>query len=314
MKRFNTKTQLVRYFLKGCIGFFILGIIFAALVALFDMINPKIISFAVDSVIGDKAGELPFGLNSIVTRLGGVSELRAHPYWIAIMIAIIAGLGGVCRYLFRRSNAEGAERLVKRMRDKLFSHIMKLPYTWLGENSTGDIIQRCTSDVDTIKRFLSEQMTLLIRVIILIAMSLAFMISISPLLTLIAAAFIPVIIGYSVYFHRHIASAFEKADVQEGKLSTIAQENLTGVRVVRAFGREKYEKERFEKQNIEYTGFWIHLMRLLSLFWSTGDVMSGLQVLLVTVLGAVFCVNGQITAGQYIAFVSYNTMLRWPVR
>jgi ATP-binding cassette subfamily B protein len=140
------------------------------------------------------------------------------------------------------------------------------------------------------------------------------MAGISGTMTAVASLFIPIVIGYSLFFYAKIGNAFEKADTEEGRLSAIAQENLTGVRVVRAFGRESYERERFEKQNSYYTGFWIHLMRILSLNWVTGDVMTGLQYLLVNIMGAVFCVNGRITAGEFIAFVSYNSLLIWPVR
>jgi ATP-binding cassette subfamily B protein len=141
-----------------------------------------------------------------------------------------------------------------------------------------------------------------------------FMIGINIKLTIASAVFIPIIVLYSCFFHSKIRSAFEKADTEEGRLSATAQENLTGVRVVRAFGREKYEKERFVKQNREYTQLWVDLMRILSAFWSSNDLISGLQVMLITVLGAVLCVHGEITVGEYIAFVSYNSMLVWPVR
>lgn len=191
---------------------------------------------------------------------------------------------------------------------------MRLPFAWHGANSTGDIIQRCTSDVETVKVFISEQLTSLIRVIILIAMAIRFMWMINVFMTGIASLFIPIVIGYSLFFYAKIGDAFEKADTEEGRLSAIAQENLTGVRVVRAFGRERFERERFEKQNDYYTGFWIRLMRILSLNWVTGDIMTGLQYLIVNIMGAVFCVRGTITAGQFIAFVSYNSLLIWPVR
>ena len=314
MKPFQTKRQMIWHFLKGSKAFFAAGMIFAALVALLDMISPKIITFAVDSVIGDAAPALPAFLTPLLNALGGIAGLRERPYLIAAAIAVLALLSAIFRYLFRRMNSAGAETLVKRMRDRLFGHIQYLPFTWFDSNNTGDIIQRCTSDVDTIKRFVSEQMTMLIRMVILIVMALIFMLGISPVMTLIAAVFIPVIIAYSLYFHKHIAGAFAKADTEEGVLSTIAQENLTGVRVVRAFGREAYEREKFESKNYEYTNLWIRLMKLLSFFWSTGDLMTGLQVLAVMVAGVLFCVNGSITAGEYIAFVAYNTMLRWPVR
>ena len=240
--------------------------------------------------------------------------LRRQPVLIAVSVIAVALTGAVFRFCFRYFNEVAAERFVKRIRDELFAKILRLPYAWHGANSTGDIIQRCTSDVETVKVFISEQLTSLIRVVVLIAMAIRFMWMIDPFMTGIASIFIPVVIGYSLFFYAKIGDAFEKADTEEGRLSAIAQEYLTGVRVVRAFGRERFERERFEKQNDYYTGFWIRLMRILSLNWVTGDVMTGLQYLIVNIMGAVFCVRGTITAGQFIAFVSYNSLLIWPVR
>ena len=148
----------------------------------------------------------------------------------------------------------------------------------------------------------------------MVGMSLAFMYSMNPKLTLIAAIAAPIVVTYSVIFYGKIRSRFEICDENEGVLSTIVQENLTGVRVVRAFGREEFERERFEKQNVYFTGLWIHLMKLLSAFWSTSDFISGLQILLVLVLGSLFCIRGELTPGEFIAFISYNGMLIWPVR
>jgi ATP-binding cassette subfamily B protein len=148
----------------------------------------------------------------------------------------------------------------------------------------------------------------------MISLALYFMFSINVKLSLIAMLLFPVLILYSFFFHRRIGATFEKADEQEGKLSAIAQENLTGVRIVRAFGREQYEKDKFVSYNEEYTRMWTNLMKLLSAFWASNDLISGLQVMIVTVMGAVFSVRGHITAGEFIAFVSYNSMLIWPVR
>ena len=265
------------------------------------------ISFTVDSVIGDKTPNLPASVLLWFENAGGVELLRRHPVLIAVSVIAVALTGAVFRFCFRYFNEVAAERFVKRIRDELFAKILRLPYAWHGANSTGDIIQRCTSDVETVKVFISEQL-------VLIAMAIRFMWMIDPFMTGIASIFIPVVIGYSLFFYAKIGDAFEKADTEEGRLSAIAQENLTGVRVVRAFGRERFERERFEKQNDYYTGFWIRLMRILSLNWVTGDVMTGLQYLIVNIMGAVFCVNGTITAGQFIAFVSYNSLLIWPVR
>ena len=311
---FDTPVALIRYFLKGSIGVFVLSMVFASAVSFLDMVLPRIISFTVDSVIADKAPDLPAFVVVRLEAAGGVELLRSRPVLIAAAVLAVALTGAIFRYLFRYFNEVAAERFVKKMRDSLYGKIQRLPYAWHGRNSTGDIIQRCTSDVETIKVFVSEQLTSLVRVIVLIALAVSFMAGINGTMTAAASLFIPIVIGYSLFFYAKIGHAFEKADTEEGRLSAIAQENLTGVRVVRAFGRESYERERFEKQNSYYTGFWIHLMRILSLNWVTGDVMTGLQYLLVNIMGAVFCVNGRITAGEFIAFVSYNSLLIWPVR
>ena len=312
--QFKTRMDMVLFFLKGCIRYFVLAIIFACMVSLFDLISPKIIGFTVDSIIGDEGSKLPGVMQAIIDAAGGAQYLKSHLPVVSAIVIAVALCGAASRFLFQYFNARGAERLLKNMRDELFSHIMHLPFIWHAENHTGDIIQRCTSDVEQVKRFLSEQLTSLFRVGILLVLALYFMMGIHPGLTLIAAAFLPVIVLYSLFFHNKIGDAFENADVQEGKLSAIAQENLTGVRVVRAFGREMYERTRFEEQNKKYTAMWVRLMQLLSGFWATSDLFSGLQIMLVTIFGAVFCVRGSMTAGDYIAFVSYNAMLTWPVR
>ena len=212
------------------------------------------------------------------------------------------------------SNEKGSELFLRRTRNELFRQILSLPYSWLGENSTGDIIQRCTSDVETIRVFVSEQLTSLLHVFILVFMSLYFMISIQPVLTAAAAVFIPIMIISSLIFYGLIGEEFETVDREEGHLSAIAQENLTGVRVVRTFGREKFERERFEKQNTFYTNHWIRLMRVLAAFWVSGNVIATVRNMTVAVFGAVLCVRGELTAGGMIAFLSYNALMSLPVR
>ena len=162
--------------------------------------------------------------------------------------------------------------------------------------------------------FVTDQFMNVVRICILLALSLSFMISMNVKLSIVAMVTIPIIICYSLFFHRRIRDRFTECDESEGVLSTIAQENLTGVRVVRAFGREKYEKDRFEKQNNIYTNLWMKLCALLSWFWGIGDLVSLLQVMLIITLGCVLCVRGEMTAGEFIAFISYNALLTWPVR
>ncbi len=304
---------MIAYFLKGSKRFFACGVLLSLFAAFLDMISPKLVQYTVDEVLKEEKAAPAFVLDAL-DLLGGRLYLQKHLYLIAFIVMLTAVCAALCRYFYRVQNAKGSERFIKTIRDELFVHIEDLPVSWYQKNHTGDILQRCTSDVETIKAFVSEQMTALFRVGMLIVLALYFMIGIDLKLALISGAFIPVVVLYSLFFHNRISSSFLKADEEEGRLSAIAQENLTGVRVVRAFGRESFERERFEKQNAGYTKMWIRLMGWLSAFWCSNDLITGMQIMLILVIGAVQCVKGNLTAGGYIAIVSYNGMLCWPVR
>lgn len=307
------RLRLVLRFMRGSKRWFVLGLAASLLVTLIEMLNPQIIRATVDSIIGEEPFDLPAFLLAPVEAVG-VEYFRTHLWVVALIVLALAAVGALCRFLNTYFNTRASETLVQTMRDLLFGHIQRLPFAWHMKHKTGDIIQRCTSDVDVVRNFLSEQLLAVFRIVILLVSSLWFMFTMSPRLTLIAAAAFPVIILYSMYFNRRISHHFRECDENEGILSTIAQENLTGVRVVRAFGREAYERERFEKQNIKYTGLWARMAVYMTAFWSVGDFISGLQVMLVVVFGCLFCVQGAMTPGQFIAFVAYNSILVWPVR
>ncbi len=313
-ERFPTGMSLLRYELKGSTVFFVLGMILSAVVALADLVSPRVVSCVIDYILGSEP--LPrTGIEPDVIRwLGGAERIRNELYITALFVIGIALVGALSRYTQKLLNSIGAERLVRRMRNTLFSRVDRLSVPWYGQNSTGDILQRCTSDVETVKNFVSNQLTSFVRIVLLIGLSLYFMVRIDPMLSLIAGAFIPVIVIASLIFHRKIGEIFMQADIQEGKVSATVQENLTGIRVIRAFGKEEREYRQFVEKNDVYTKMWIRIMRMLSVFWQVTDIISGLQVMLVVILGTVFCVDGGLTAGNYVAFISYNAMLVWPVR
>lgn len=313
-EQYDTKLKMVLYFIDGSKRYFAAFILFACLMSLLDLINPKIISFTVDSVLGNSTPKLPGWIYNALNYVGGIYWLKQNLWCIALVVIGIAAISALCRFLFRYLNALGSEKLVHNMRNKLFSHLLDLPFNWYSQNHTGDIIQRCTSDVEQIKNFLADQLTSLFRVVVLISIALYFMFSIHFKLALVALVFIPIIVGYSLFFHNKMRDEFSNVDIEEGKLSSIAQENLTGVRVVRAFGKEMYERKRFEKQNKYYTSFWTRLMKTMSIFWTSSDLFSYLQVICVVSYASVLCVHGELSPGNFIAFNSYTTMIIWPIR
>ena len=320
MKKKNEQGQkkqtlkLLWRFLKGSKRFFLLSILCAGVTALADMIQPQIIRAAVDCAISGKEADFPAFVMVLVDRVGGFAYLGKHLWIMALVIVAVAAVQVLSQYAFRVNNTKASETLVKTMRDQLFSHIQRLPFSWHMKNKTGDIIQRCTSDIDTTKNFLSEQLTSVFRIMLLLVLSITFMLSMHPLLTVLALLPTPIIIIYSFNFHRKVHDGFLDCDENEGKLSAMAQENLTGVRVVRAFGRERSEIDKFQKQNDHYTGLGEKMGKVLSQFWSISDILSGVQVMLVVVFGAYYCIHGNLNEGEYIAFISYNAMMVWPIR
>ena len=310
----RSQTKLLLQFLEGSKLLFVLSILSSALMTLVDMLNPQIIRGTIDNAIGGKESQFPEWVNSVVEDLGGFSHIGQNLWIPALAIACLGLIRVAAQFGTTMLNTAGSEVLVKNMRDTLFSHISRLPYAWHMKNSTGDIIQRCTTDVDRMRTFVAEQLTTVFRITILIAMSLYFMFSMNVKMAIIATVPIPIILAYSVIFRKEMHTGFKECDENEGLVSNIVQENLTGVRVVRAFANEKLEKERFKKQNDYYCSLWVHMGHVIGKFFSIQDILCGLQILLVTVFGAVLAVKGEMTSGEYVAFVSYNGMLSFPIR
>ena len=308
------KLSLLWQFLKGAKRYFLITVLAAGVTAMADMLQPQIIRAAVDCALGGKEGNFPAFVMDAVNSIGGFAYLGKNLWIMACAILVVAVFQVASQYIFRVYNTKASETLVKSMRDQLFSHIQHLPFSWHMKNRTGDIIQRCTSDIETTKNFLSEQLTSVFRITILLILSITFMSSMHGMLTLIALIPMPLIILYSMHFHKKIHDGFMECDENEGKLSAMAQENLTGVRVVRAFGQERSEMDKFTKQNDYYTSLWVNMAKVMSRFWSTSDIFSGVQIMLVVIFGAYFCIHGSLTEGEYIAFISYNAMLVWPIR
>ncbi len=300
--------------LAGSYRYFALCILAGVAFTGCELIVPQIVRITVDSVIGTRAPEMPEFAVRWLAALGGIEQLRSALWIPAAALAGLGLLSALLRYVTNLYNAKAGETLVKTSRDLLYGHIQHLPWKWHMQNPTGDIIQRCTSDVERIKTFFQEQFVAVFRLIILIVLSLICMFSIDWRLALVPLVMFPIVVVYSILFHNSIRSSFTACDESEGVLSTIAQENLTGVRVVRAFGREEYERTRFEAQNQDYTNLWVKLTHTLSDFWAVGDVSSGVQTMLVVVIGAVLCVRGEMSEGDFVSFCIYNGMIIGPVR
>ena len=250
-------------------------------------------------------------LEAFRPALDRFSELINSDGFTAVWDGLIGGIGS---FVTRTTTALGSEGFVKGLRDALYSHIQRLPYSWHVKNQTGDIIQRCTSDVEVIRNFFTNQLLEVIRIVFMIVYYLCIMFSMNWTIALISAVFIPIVVLYSMIFYSKINVRFRAADEAEGVLSTAVQENLTGVRVVRAFGRERWEVDRFNEKNRRFSNLWVELGKLMSVYWALGDLITGLQIMAVIAVGAGFAATGRISLGTLLAFISYNSALTWPIR
>ena len=305
---------LMAKFLKGNLLFFATALLCSVLSTVCNSLTPQVISVTVDSVLGTEDYTLPAALRAFTS----LDWLRANPGQTLLLAAgaiIIAALiGGLGNFGTRTATARGSEGFVKGLRDALYSHIQRLPFSWHVGHNTGEIIQRCTSDVEVIRNFFTNQLLEVIRIVFMIVYYMVIMFSMDWRIALISAVFIPVVLLYSGIFYSKISKRFRTADEAEGILSTNVQENLTGVRVVRAFGRERYEVDKFNKKNSRFSELWVELGKLMSVYWALGDLMTGLQIMSVIAVGAAFAANGEISAGTLLAFISYNSSLTWPIR
>lgn len=308
------KAALIFRFLKPCLPLMLTGLFFSAMITVCQAFIPQVIRISVDGVLGSDLSKIPEWVKAFLSE----ETIRENPGKMltiaALAVILLADINIAANYYSKVFAAKGSESFVKGMRDQLYDHIQKLPYSWHVKNQTGDIIQRCTSDVDVVRNFVTNQLMEVFRIIFLIVFYMVIMFSMNVKISLIAVSFFPIVILYSGYFFSKIAQHFQEADEAEGILSSVVQENLTGVRVVRAFGRESFERKRFDEKNERFAGLWIYLGKFLSLYWSIGDLITGIQILTVICMGVLFTVDGNLTVGEFIAFVSYNSSMAWPVR
>ena len=242
------------------------------------------------------------------------NSLGQTALWIALGFVGLAVVEGGFSFLSGRLAAYTAEGITRRLRDFLFDHIQRLSFSYHATTPTGDLIERVTSDVDALRRFFSEQGIGIGRIFLLFVINFIAILNLNVKLGLLSVIAIPFMLLVSIWFFKRVTKRFEEYQAQEAVLSTTLQENLTGVRVVKAFGRQDYEKEKFEKDN--WTKYLKGKLLLLmhSMFWPLSDIVLGLQMLFGFVYAATMAINGEITVGMYIAYVGLVVWLIWPIR
>jgi len=233
---------------------------------------------------------------------------------IALGFIALAAVDGGFSFLSGRLAAYTAESIIHRLRDFLFDHIQRLSFAYHAQTATGDLIERVTSDVDTLRRFFSEQAIGIGRIVLLFIVNFIAILNLNPKLGLLSIIVIPVVLLVSLWFFKKVTKAYEEYQAQEAILSVTLQENLSGVRVVKAFGRQEYEKAKFEKENWRKYLKGKYFLLMHSLFWPLSDVVLGFQMLFGFILAARMAISGEITVGSYLAYVGLVVWLIWPIR
>jgi ATP-binding cassette subfamily B protein len=244
-----------------------------------------------------------------------LAKTGKYPVWgIAAAFVVLAVFQGLFTFLSGRLAAHTAEATVERLRNYLFDHIQHLPFAYHSETDTGELIQRCTSDVDALRRFYNDQAIGIGRILLLFIVNFIALLQINVKLGLLSVVAVPVIMLTSVFFFRKVSKAYEAYQEQDAILSTTLQENLSGVRVVKAFARQPHEIEKFERNNWEKFLLGKKLLTIHSFFWPISDVICGAQMLAGFLLGALMAIRGEITIGSYMAYAGLVVWIIFPLR
>lgn len=313
--------KLVGEFTKGTIRHYILGIFGIVLAVVSAYCIPLVTSFTIDYVLigyaeaGYEGGmTVAPWLEKIIDNFGGRAFLEEHLYIMGILLILVTAINAFAVYLRRSQIAYGAESMSYNMRNRLYSHLANVPYDYHKHISSGDIIQRCTSDVDTIRRFVQNQLLEIVRTIVMIIVAAIIMFTMNIELAIYSVMVMPLLAAASFIYFKLVKKQFTYSDEAEGRLSAAIQENASGMRVVRAFGQQKSELDSFTEKNMDYRKKTGKLLMMLSLYWGCSDSFGYIQIALSICFSIAFVLKGEISVGEMLVFSSYTSMLVWPVR
>lgn len=312
MKR-KTGISVLLSFMRGNKTNYLLAISATIIFSMLSLIPAYIMGGTIDSILGGReyASEV---MRRIFTYLGGREHLVGNLYLIGVLLVVANVISGLFSYTKAVFSNRSSERIAKRIRDMLYEHLQNLPFCYHSKADKGDLIQRCTSDIETIRSFLSSQLVEVAGSLFSIGFVFYTMSSLSPRLTIAAVSVIPFIFVISYAFYKKIKLAYRNVEEAEAVMSNVVQENVNGVRVVKAFGQEINEMEKFDNSNNAFYQKSIDFMKVSSMFWAVTDFLSMFQIAVLVVTGVILTVNGQITVGILATFISYEWMILWPVR
>ncbi len=310
----GAKLHLTGKLLRQNKWFFLAALACTIMTVVIEFITPIGLAETLDYYLQGKPSRMPAFVNAWVDSLGG-REFMANNLWI-VGLALVALnlLSGVFSFCKSRTQAIAGENVSLTLRERLYAHIQRLPFSYHVKAETGDLVQRCTSDVETVRRFLAMQLMQVVNAVLMIGTALFYLLRENMRITLISMVLVPALFLFAWLFFKMVIKNFKLADEAEGKMSAVLQENLTGVRVVRAFGQQEYEVEKFERANGELRRKNQRICNLLAVYWATSDAISMIQSMVTLIVCVFAAIQGEITVGTLIIFTTYVWKLLWPIR
>lgn len=276
--------------------------------------SPVVGKVALDRFLVDSPPPATGWLDRVADRVGSGWDTVELLILAAVAMVVLTAIAGVFLYLRGRWAAMAAEATVRSVRDRVYDHLGHLPCSYHDTADTGDLVQRCTSDVETVRVFLSGQVVEIGRALLLVAAAIPILWSLDGRMAVVSFVMYPLIITFAVIFFRKVKTLFLQSDEAEGRMTAVLQENLTGIRVVRAFARQEFECEKFGERNLEHRAATYKLIKLLGIYWSLSDMLCYLQIGLVLMYGGYLCQLGEISVGTLFAFMTAEGILIWPIR
>ena len=293
---------------------FLWALIATIMMVIIGFLTPLLLSEIVDSILGSEPFTMPDFLMNPINDLGGRDFLRQNLWIPALALILMNVVNGVFTFIKGRSSAIASENIARKLRNDLYRHLQHLPFAYHVKAQAGELIQRCTSDVDTIRRFLAVQVMEVDNTVLMVVIAMSILLPRSVPITLYSLILVPPLFCFATWFFKMVHKSFEVADEADGVLNAVLQENLSGVRVVRAFGQQEREVEKFDRVNNDLRKKNLRLNELLAIYWGGGDAISMTQTLLTLVVCIIYACNGWITVGTLIVFTSTLGMLLFPIR
>lgn len=293
---------------------FLWALIATTMMVIIGFLTPLLLSEIVDSILGSEPFTMPDFLMNPINDLGGRDFLRQNLWIPALALILMNVVNGVFTFIKGRSSAIASENIARKLRNDLYRHLQHLPFAYHVKAQAGELIQRCTSDVDTIRRFLAVQVMEVVNTVLMVVIAMSILLPRSVPITLYSLILVPPLFCFATWFFKMVHKSFEVADEADGVLNAVLQENLSGVRVVRAFGQQEREVEKFDRVNNDLRKKNLRLNELLAIYWGGGDAISMTQTLLTLVVCIIYACNGWITVGTLIVFTSTLGMLLFPIR